>query len=134
MLVPRVEPQEVKSHHFSDYALRFAFGAGIALVAGLIGMWLGPKAGGIMLGFPAILPAALTLMQKKDGKDSASVDAIGAMLGAIAMIAFAVFVVFTVKTLGPLPTIVVALAVWLVVAAALYFLVVLVFKREPHPH
>jgi hypothetical protein len=123
----------VREHHVSDYALRFLFGAGIALVAGLVGMWLGPKAGGVLLGFPAILPASLTLVQKKDGKDQASVDAVGAMLGAIAMIVFAVFVALMAKTLQAVPTIVTALIVWLAVAVALYFLVALVFKREPHP-
>ncbi|HKC19320.1 MAG TPA: DUF3147 family protein [Candidatus Dormibacteraeota bacterium] len=132
-LVPGVAPAKVRSHHFSDYALRFAFGAGIALVAGVVGMLLGPKAGGVLLGFPAILPASLTLVQKKDGKDQASVDAVGAMLGAIAMIVFAVFVAVKAKTLAAVPTIVVALIVWLVVAVSLYVLVALVFNREPHP-
>ncbi|HET9782979.1 MAG TPA: DUF3147 family protein [Candidatus Dormibacteraeota bacterium] len=134
VLVPHVALEKVKTHHFSDYAVRFAFGCGIALVSGLIGMWFGPKVGGVLLGFPAILPASLTLVQKKDGKDSASVDSIGAMLGAIAMIAFAVFVSLTVKSIGPIPSIVIALIVWLAVAVGLYFLVALVFKREPHPH
>ena len=132
-LVPQVAPEKVKSHKFSDYALRFGFGCGIALVSGLMGMWFGPKVGGVLLGFPAILPASLTLVQKKDGKESASVDSIGAMLGAIAMIVFAVFVSLTVKSIGPVPSIAIALIVWLAVAVGLYFLVALTFKREPHP-
>lgn len=131
--MPQVEPEKVKTQHFSAYALRFAFGCGIALVSGLVGMWFGPKIGGVLLGFPAILPASLTLIQKKDGKEQASVDSIGAMLGAMAMIVFAIFVSLTVKSVGPVPSIVVALIIWLAVAVGLYFLVALVFKREPHP-
>lgn len=134
VLIPRAEPEKVKSHRFSDYALRFAFGCGIALVSGLAGMWFGPKVGGVLLGFPAILPASLTLVQKKEGRDPASVDSIGAMLGAIAMIVFAVFVSLTAKSLGPVPSVLIALIVWLAVAIGLYFLVALVFEREPHPH
>lgn len=132
-LVPRVEPEKVKGQRFSAYALRFAFGCGIALVSGLVGMFFGPKVGGVLLGFPAVLPASLTLVQKKEGKDQASVDSIGAVLGATAMTMFAVLVSLTVKSFGPLPSIGVALIVWLVVAVGLYFLVALVFEREPHP-
>jgi hypothetical protein len=132
-LVPRVDPGKVKTHRFGDYAIRFLFGAGIALVAGLIGMALGPKTGGMFLGFPAILPASLTLIQKKEGKDEAAIDSIGAVLGAIAMIVFAVFVAVTVVAWGPGPSILVAVVVWLVVAVGLYFAVALVFEREPQP-
>ena len=95
-LVPRVEPEKVKGQRFSAYALRFGFGCGIALVSGLVGMLFGPKVGGVLLGFPAVLPAALTLIQKKEGKDEASVDSVGAVLGATAMIVFAVLVSLTV--------------------------------------
>jgi Protein of unknown function (DUF3147) len=132
-LIPGIEPEKVKSQRLGDYALRFLFGAGIALAAGLIGMALGPKTGGMFLGFPAILPASLTLIQKKEGKDVAAIDSIGAVLGAIAMIVFAVFVAVTVVAWGPGPSILVAVVVWLVVAVGLYFAVALVFEREPHP-
>ena len=132
-LIPRIEPGKVKSQRFADYAMRFLFGAGIALVAGLIGMALGPKAGGMFLGFPAVLPASLTLIQKKEGKDEASIDSIGAVLGSIAMIAFAVIVALSVVAWGPGRSILVALGAWVVVAVGLYFAVALVFEREPHP-
>jgi phosphotransferase system glucose/maltose/N-acetylglucosamine-specific IIC component len=133
VLVPQLAPDKVKKHRFSDYATRFAFGAGIALVAGIIGMIFGPKLGGVFLGFPAILPASLTLVQKKEGKDEASIDSIGAMLGAAAMIVFAVFVSLAANSVGGATSVLVALVVWLVVAVALYFLVALTFRREPHP-
>lgn len=130
-LVPRVDPGKVKSHRFPDYGLRFLFGAGIALVAALIGMEFGPRVGGVLLGFPAILPASLTLIQKKEGKEEASIDSLGAVLGAIAMIVFAVIVSLGVERLGVVPALVVGLVVWLAVAVGLYFLVALVYEREP---
>lgn len=132
-LVPGVDTARVKTHRFNDYALRFAFGAGISLVAGLIGMGFGPKVGGVLLGFPAILPASLTLIQKKEGKEEASIDSAGAVLGAVAMIAFASFISLTVTSMGAVTSTLIALVVWLLVAAGLYFLVALVFRREPHP-
>lgn len=72
-----------------DYLVRFAFGAGIALVAGLAGLRFGPKVGGLFLAFPAVLPTALTLIAKKESDGIASIDALGGVLGALGMIAFA---------------------------------------------
>ena len=132
-LIPSVHPEKVKSHRFGDYAMRFAFGAGISLVAGLIGMAFGPKVGGVLLGFPAILPASLTLIQKKEGKEEAAIDSVGAVLGATAMIAFAIVVSLAVTGLGVVPSLLIALLVWVVVAVGLYFLVAATFEREPSP-
>ena len=132
-LVPEAHPEKIRTERFSDYAVRFAFGAGISLAAGIAGMVLGPKAGGVLLGFPAILPASLTLIQRKEGKEEAAIDSVGAILGAVAMIAFAAFVSVSVTSLGVVPSLVIALVVWLAVAVGLYFLVALTFEREPEP-
>lgn len=72
--------------------LRFGFGACIAAVASLTGVLVGQRFGGLFLAFPAILPAALTLVQQKEGEEKADVDALGAILGGLAMIAFAAVV------------------------------------------
>lgn len=130
-LVPKVDPGQIKSHRFGDYARRFLFGAGIALVAALVGMKFGPKVGGILLGFPAILPASLTLIEKREGKAEASIDSVGAILGATALIVFAIIVGVTVTSWGVLPGLLVALIVWLLVAVGLYFAVALIYEREP---
>jgi hypothetical protein len=132
VMVPEVKPGEVAKHKPSDYVTRFAFGAGISLIAGVIGMIFGPVVGGVLLGFPAILPASLTLIEKKEGKEEASIDSLGAMLGSAAMIAFAVVVTLWVTRWGVVPTLLVALVVWLAVAGALYTLVASIYKREPH--
>lgn len=132
-LVPSVDLGKLKQDRFRDYAVRFAFGAAISLVAGVTGMVFGAKAGGVLLGFPAILPASLSLIEKKEGKEEASVDSVGAILGAAAMIGFAVVVAVLATRLGVVLSLVVALVAWLVVAVALYFVVALVFEREPAP-
>ena len=130
-LIPGIDPGEVGTHRVRDYLIRFCFGAGISLVAGVIGMKFGPVLGGVWLGFPAILPASLTLIEKKEGKEAASVDSIGAILGAIAMIAFAIAVSLAATRWGVVPGLVAALAVWLVVAVGLYGLVATLYGREP---
>ena len=130
-LIPGIDPGEVGTHRVRDYLIRFCFGAGISLVAGIIGMKFGPVLGGVWLGFPAILPASLTLIEKKEGKEAASVDSIGAILGAIAMIAFAIVVSLAATRWGVVPGLVAALAVWLVVAVGLYGLVATLYGREP---
>ena len=132
-LIPSVEPDAIKKHEPKDYAIRFAFGAAISLAAGIIGMKFGPVVGGVFLGFPAILPASLTLIDKKEGKEQASIDSIGAVLGAVALVGFALVVVVWASTLGVVACLAVALVVWLAVALALYVIVATVYKREPAP-
>jgi len=132
-LVPQVKPGEVAKRKPADYLTRFAFGAGISLVAGIIGMVFGPKVGGVLLGFPAILPASLTLIEKKEGKEDASIDSLGAILGAIAMVGFAVVVTLWVTTWGVVASLAGALLVWLIVAAVLYAILAAIYRREPAP-
>ncbi|TMD28776.1 MAG: DUF3147 family protein [Chloroflexi bacterium] len=117
----------------SKYAVRFAFGAGISLVAALIGMKFGPVVGGIFLGFPAVLPASLTLIEKREGKEEASIDSLGAVLGSVAMVAYAAIVVLTVARWGVVLSLSAALLAWLAIAAGLYFAVARVYRREPSP-
>ena len=131
--MPKVNPDEVGKHKPTDYVIRFAFGAAISLAAGLIGMKFGPVVGGLFLGFPAILPASLTLIEKKDGKREAAIDSEGAVLGAIAMVAFAFAVALTVASWGVITTLAIALVLWLAVAVALYAVAVGVLGREPAP-
>ena len=132
-LVPQVDPGKLATHRLGDYAVRFLFGAGISLAAGVAGMVFGPRIGGVLLGFPAILPASLTLIQKAEGRDEASIDSVGAILGAVAMIAFAVVVSVSVTSLGVVPSLAIALLTWVAVAVGLYFLVAITFEREPAP-
>jgi hypothetical protein len=73
----------------NELAVRFGFGALVALVAALLASLAGPKVGGLFLAFPAILPASLTLIEKKEGLAKAWSDASGGALGAVGIMAFA---------------------------------------------
>ena len=132
-LIPQVKPEEVTKHKPADYLMRFAFGAAISLAAGVIGMKFGPVVGGIFLGFPAILPASLTLIEKKEGRQEAAIDSEGAVLGAIALVAFAFTIALTVTSWGVVTALIAGLAVWVLVAIVLYVMAAGAFGREPSP-
>src|SRR6202035_524828 len=61
---------------------RFACGAAISVVAGLIGVLAGPRAGGVMLASPAVLPATLTIIERQEGRGPAVAEVMGAVAGA----------------------------------------------------
>jgi uncharacterized protein DUF3147 len=87
-----------------QYALRFALGGLVTMATGGLAKWLGPQWGGLFLAFPAIFPAAATLIARRErekkarkgmdgrrrGKQVAALDAAGAVLGSIGLIVFAV--------------------------------------------
>jgi len=117
----------------SKYLVRFAFGAAISLVAGLLGMVFGPKLGGLFLGFPSH-PARIAHADREEGGQARSRHRHeGATLGAIAMILFALLVSLTVARWGVVLSLAASLAVWTMVAVGLYTLVMAVFHRQPEP-
>ena len=105
----------------SEIAIRFVFGAGIALVAAVVGAVFGPKAGGLFLAFPAVLPATLTLIEKKEGTTKAWADANGGVLGAVGLAAFALTTMLLLRW-NPFAALLLAVLAWAVVSGGLYFL------------
>jgi hypothetical protein len=105
----------------AEIGTRFAFGAGIALVAGVAGAAVGPRFGGLFLAFPAVLPASLTLIEKKEGVSKAWSDASGGLLGAIGMAAFALTAMLPLPW-NPLVALGLALFAWAAISTGLYFL------------
>ena len=83
-------------------------------------MLFGPKAGGLFLAFPAILPASLTLIEKKEGKAEAWADASGGIIGAIGLAGFAGTAYLLLEAAGPVLALAAALAVWAGVSLAMY--------------
>lgn len=72
-----------------ELAVRFAFGAAISVVAGLVSLATNPTAGGMFLAFPAILPATITLIERKESTAQTVHDVQGAVLGALGLMVFA---------------------------------------------
>ena len=106
-----------------EYAVRFAFGGAVALLASLTSSALGDFAGGLALAFPAILPAALTLVKRHDGRKQATDDARGARLGAVALTAFATVVYLLAMRGSPAMTLSMAMLAWILVASGGWWLV-----------
>ncbi len=113
-----------------EYVVRFVFGGAITTLAGMIAKRWGPGVGGLFLAFPAIFPAAATLLEKHErqkkqragrpgtlrAREIAGVDAAGAAMGSLGLLAFA-FVVWRWIPTHPLPLVLgVATFAWLLVA------------------
>src|SRR5207249_5699965 len=71
--------RKVKPH---ELTIRFAFGAAISIVAGVVSLVAGPAAGGMFLAFPALLPAPDTLVAADENNAHAGLDVQGAGRGA----------------------------------------------------
>ena len=112
---PRIALHELRSFGVADYLIRFAFGFGISVVAAIIAHIAGAKVGGLFLAFPAILPATLTLIERREGHAQAVSDVRWATLGAVGMIAYAGVMVGLVRH-APALAIVAAFVAWIVVS------------------
>jgi hypothetical protein len=80
----------------------------------------------MFLAFPAILPATLTLIEKKESKREAEEDDEGALLGAVAMFSFAATGVWALAAFAAGIALAAATGVWAATAIGLYVVVVLV--------
>lgn len=100
--------------------LRFIFGANISIVAGLVALAAGRRAGGVMLGAPAVLPATLTIIEKREGRGSAVTEMQGAVPGTVALVGFAVTAAAGMKELPLAVSLLAALGAWVVVAIGGY--------------
>lgn len=117
-----------------QYAVRFVFGGCITAIAGIVATKFGPAVGGVLLAFPAILPAGATLIEKHEqekkqqkglhgtlrGRQAASIDAAGAAIGSIGLIVFALVVWRLLPQHAPWLAITDATASWLVLSVLLW--------------
>jgi hypothetical protein len=124
-VLPVVEPGELRQIRLREYLVRFALGAAISIVAGVIGKAVGARFGGCFLAFPSILPASLTLIQDKEGTRRADRNAIGAVLGGAGLVVFAMIGEASFGHIEPFGALALSLGGWLVTSFALYGLLCL---------
>lgn len=117
---PRVDVRNVRNVKLGEMASRFALGAFVSVVAGIISHLVGARIGGVFLAFPAILPASLTIVQDKEGTRTADRDALGAVLGGSALVVFAAIGESMFGRHNSAAVLALALAAWLVAAFAFY--------------
>jgi Protein of unknown function (DUF3147) len=114
---------KLREVRLGDIEVRFAFGAAVSILAAVIGSVFGDAAGGMFLAFPAILPAALTMLEQKDGPQEALHDQRGALLGALGMVAFAVAAALGFSRWPSGLVLVAAAAAWSATSVTIYLLV-----------
>jgi len=103
-----------------EWALRFVFGGAVTLGAGLVARAFGPSIGGLFLAFPSILPASLTLVARKDGRDRAVDEARGAAIGALGLGVFAAVASATTRTTPAWLSLTAAGLAWIASSVALW--------------
>ena len=113
---PAFSLDKVKQTTPRELIIRFVAGALTSVAAGLVTLAFGARVGGILLGFPAIMAASLTLIEQEE-------DARGAIVGASALTLFAAVAALTFGHLSGGLVLLASTVVW--AAAALLGYVVL---------
>ena len=117
-----------------EYVVRFLFGGSCTVLAGLIAKKYGPGVGGLFLAFPAIFPAGASLIEShekkrkakvgydgsKRGRLAVSVESSGTSLGCVALVGFALVVWLSIAYANAFAVMLGAAAVWLLIAATLW--------------
>src|SRR5205823_14459688 len=116
----KVSAGELKQTKARDWLIRFAFGAGVSALAGVVSALAGPLVGGLFLAFPAILLASLTLVAQEEGVREAREEAGGATFGTAGLLAFAAVLAVLVGRAPVWLALVAAGAAWTVVAVGTY--------------
>lgn len=117
---PGFSPGKVAKAKPRDLLIRFVAGAATSIAAGVLTLAFGARVGGILLAFPAILAASLTLIEEQEDSVDAREDARGAIAGGFAL---AVFAAVAALTFGHVPgalALAIAAAAWLLTAGMLY--------------
>src|SRR6201986_5162891 len=105
-MVVKFKLSSLRRTRWYEIALRFLFGGLATVATGIIAKSYGPVIGGLFLAFPAIFPAAATLVEKhvKEKKKKANIDganrsrsavaleARGTAMGSVGLVLFALLV------------------------------------------
>jgi len=117
---PALELDKVREVRARDMGYRFLAGALTSIGSGAATLVFGARAGGILLAFPAILAASLTLIEEQEDSAEAREDARGAVMGGFALVLFAAVAALTFGALSGSLALLVATVTWFVVALVGY--------------
>ncbi len=126
-----------------EYLIRFVFGGTITALTGIAAQHYGAEIGGLFMAFPAILPAAATLIDKHEkekkeragldgtqrGRVTAGVDAAGAAMGSIGLMVFALIVWLKLTNSSLSLVLVGATLAWLVASVMVWELRETLYRR-----
>ncbi|MBV9005321.1 MAG: DUF3147 family protein [Solirubrobacterales bacterium] len=119
---PSFELKKVREVRMRDLGYRFIAGALTSVAAGAVTLVFGARTGGILLAFPAILAASLTLIEEQENSAEAREDARGAVMGGFALGLFAAVAALAFGALSGALALLLAAVTWLVVAVVGYAL------------
>lgn len=102
-MIVKFDSAGIRNSKFYEHLIRFVLGGLISVIVGFIGEKWGPVVAGLFMAFPAIFPAAATMIQTRqeekkrkagyDGRQrgisAAGADAVGAGLGSAGLAVFA---------------------------------------------
>lgn len=117
---PSFDPGKAGKARSRDLAIRFVAGALTSITAGLVTLAFNARVGGILLAFPAILAASLTLIEQQEDSVDAREDARGAIAGGVALAVFAAVAAVSLGHLAGALSLAIAALAWLVTAGLLY--------------
>lgn len=103
-----------------ELLIRFLAGATTSVASGAVTLAFGPRVGGILLGFPAIMAASLTLIAEEEDIAEAREDARGAIVGACALALFAAVAALTFRHLPGGVVLAISTVVWATAAVLGY--------------
>jgi Protein of unknown function (DUF3147) len=119
---PALDVGKLREVRPRDLAIRFVAGALTSIAAGLLTLAFGARVGGILLAFPAILGASLTLIEDQEDSIEAREDARGAVVGGCALALFAAIAATTLGHINPVLAVLLATAAWFAGALLGYLL------------
>jgi len=109
---PSLDAGQVREVRRRDLGYRFIAGALTSIVAGAVSLVFGVRAGGVLLAFPAILAASLTLIEEQQDSAEAREDARGAVLGGSSLALFAAVAALTLGKLSGSIALLLATVAW----------------------
>jgi hypothetical protein len=110
---PTLQPGKISEARPRELIIRFAAGALTSILAGAATLILGARAAGVLLAFPAILAASLTLIEEQEDSVDAREDARGAIVGGCALTIFATAAALTLAHLPGALALLIATGAWL---------------------
>jgi hypothetical protein len=132
----RLDFESLRETTATEFALRFAFGGAVTVIAALIANRYGAIVGGLFLAFPGIFPAGVSLVEKhkiereaeqgkqgtRSARGEASVEATGASAGALGLAGFALVVWKGLPEHGLAPVLLCAIAAWAALSVAMWWM------------
>lgn len=113
---PSIELGKLREVRLRRLGVRFVAGALTSVASGLVSIAISARVGGILLAFPAILAASLTLIEDAEDSAEAREDARGAVMGGCALAVFAAIAALTLASFNSAVALLLATAGWFTAA------------------